>query len=163
MQHEAERIAEIGVLAALAAEGRGVQRLHEGRGEAAAIDRPAGIAGVDPVRVDALPDQEHAQLVIADHHRAGRLVDRHGVADMVVVAMRQQHVGHPLRDLLPALAPGRIAGQKRIDQDPRVAGLDAKGRMAEPRDLHGWFSLLLVGGRIERGLTWKKGPAWPCP
>ena len=82
-----------------------MQRLHEGGGEAAAIDGAAEIAGIDLAAVDALPDQEHADLEIGDQHRAALLQDRGRIADMVVVAVRQQHVGDALGRPFPALAP----------------------------------------------------------
>ena len=105
VKHEAGRIAEIGVLAVLAGERGRVQRRDEGGGERAAIDRAAVIAGIDPVAVGALPDQEHADLEIGDEHRAGLLEDVEGIADMIVVAVGQKHMRDAAGRLLPALAP----------------------------------------------------------
>jgi hypothetical protein len=34
----------------------------------------------------------------------------------------------------------RVAGQEGVEQDYTLADLDAKGRMAEPGDFHGFFS-----------------------
>ena len=96
-----------------------MQRLDKGRREAAAIDRAAGIAGIDLVAGDALADEIHADLEIGDEHGAGLLQDGHGVADMVVVAMGEEHMRDAFGRAFPAARPGRIAGKERIDQDLR--------------------------------------------
>ena len=56
--------------------------------EIAAVDRAAGIAGIDPF--DPLPCEIHADLEIGDDFRAARLGDGERVADMVIVAVREQ-------------------------------------------------------------------------
>ena len=114
-----------------------MQRLDECRGKAAAIDRAAEIARVDLALIDALPDQEHADLEIGNHHRAALLEDRGGIERMVVMAMRQKHVRDALGRAFPALAPGRVARQEGVDQDFRGPALDAERGMAVPGDFHG--------------------------
>ena len=65
------------------------------------------------------------------------LQDFDGVADMVVMAVGQQHVGDALGRLFPAALPHRIVRQERIDEDGRAAMVDAKCGMSVPGHFHG--------------------------
>jgi hypothetical protein len=58
---------------------------------------------------------------------------------MVLMAMRQRHMGHALDSLLQRdarIGKGRIEAEEGIDQDAGRARIDAEAGMAKPGDLH---------------------------
>ena len=145
MQDKTGGIAQIGVRTALARRRRRMQRVDEGGGEAAAIDGAAVVAGVDAVLVHALADKKHADFEIGDQHGAGVLQNIDCIADVIVMAVGEQHMCHAFSRLLPPIVPGRVPAQKGIDQDVRIARIHAKCGMPVPGQLHG--IVLLVGCR----------------
>ena len=110
--------------------------LDEGGGEAATVERAAVIAGIDLRTVDALADEEHADLEIRHQHRAGLPADLDRVADVVVVPVSKKHMGRTLRNVLPCLFRAGIAGDERIEDDLLARRLDGEGRMAVPGQFH---------------------------
>ena len=111
-----------------------MQRLNKGHGEPAAIQRAAVIARIDLGHT--LPAQKAAKLRIGNNGRAARLGNRDRVADMIIMAMREQDVGDITGNILPALVPGSIPGQEGIDKNAGAAGFDLEGRMPIPRQFH---------------------------
>mgnify|MGYP000306592688 CR=1 FL=1 len=69
------------------------------------ITQAAEIAGIDPAVVNALADEIHADLEIGDELGTGFLENVRRVANVVVMAVRQQHMGHAVGDLFPAARP----------------------------------------------------------
>src|ERR1700752_2062520 len=78
-----------------------MQRIDETGRETAAVHCAAVKAGIDLVTLDALPGQIVADLEIGDQHGVSRFQDGERVADMIVVAMRKQHMRDALGGLLP--------------------------------------------------------------
>ena len=113
-----------------------MKRIHESHGEPPAINRAAMIAWIELAAIDALRTGKAADLGIGHQHGAGLLLDGDRVAEMVAMTVGEQDVGDTLRNLFPTLAPAWISGQERIDQYPGAAGLDRKGGMAVPCQLH---------------------------
>ena len=81
----------------------------------------------------------HGELEHRDERRAGLLADGDGVAGVILMAVGQRHMGHAFARLAHGQArifEGRVPGEKRIDQDARLAGVDADTGVTEPSDLH---------------------------
>ena len=88
-----------------------------------------------------------ADLIGGDDRRVVRLGDRNRVADMVLMAVRQRHMG--ARDVRSGCRRRRIACQKRIDDDTGIGGLNQAGTVSQKRQ-YGHVSLapLMVGTRF---------------
>src|SRR3954471_1206474 len=56
---------------------------------------------------------------------------------MVAVAVGDQDMRRALDGLVAVAIIGRVAGEEGVNQDDFVREIETKGRMAEPRDLHG--------------------------
>jgi hypothetical protein len=81
----------------------------------------------------------HSKLIDRDERRCRLLANRDGIAGVILVTMRQRHVGHAfghVPDCVPRSLKGWVAGEERVDQNTRFVGLDTKARMAEPGDAH---------------------------
>src|SRR5262249_6331578 len=118
-----------------------MQGIDESGGETAAVHCAAVKSGIDLVTIGTLPGQIVADLEIGDQHGVSLFQDGERVAEVIVVAVREQHMRDTLGGVRPPPFPGRVIGQKRIDQDLGRAHLDAKCGMAVPRQFH-WNCLL---------------------
>ena len=85
------------------------------------------------VSIPSLPSSP-ASSVIATTGGARALGDADGVADVVRVAVREQDRGG--LELVGLGRRLRVAGQERVDQHGRVAGLELEGRVAQVADVH---------------------------
>ena len=112
-----------------------VERLDEAHAHPATkIDSAARIAGLD--FIDALPRQEHGQLVDGDERGAGPFADFGGVANMVVMPVGQHHMRGAVRGLIDRALELRVLRQKRVDQNDVAAIFRPHGGMPEPCKLH---------------------------
>ena len=134
-----------------------MQRLNEGGGEGAAIDGATEIARIDLVAAHTLADQVHANLEIGDELGTALLQHFQRAADMVAVAMGQEHMGDAFGRTFPAAGPGRIADQIGIDEDGGVLGLDAECLMSVPGQFHECFPRFLRCRKIERSQQIESG------
>jgi hypothetical protein len=80
---------------------------------------------------------------------AGLFQDLRRTADMVVMAVGEQHMGHTLGGLFPATLPDGIADEIRIDEDFGIARLDAECGMAIPGQFHIVRPRFFLAARIE--------------
>ena len=97
----------------------------------------ARITGIN--LLDTLACEIHGQLIDGDKRCARLLTHRDRVADMVVMAMGQRHMGHAFHRFAQRnarLFEDGIAGEKRIDQDGACASVNSEAGMAEPRNRH---------------------------
>ncbi len=114
-----------------------MQGRHEGQVEVLVGLRAAGIAVIGVLHPLVL--QIAGELVNGDELCSGLLADGDAIAEMVLVAVGQRHMGHPLGHVLQRnarLLEGGVAGEKGIDQDAACARVDAEAGMTEPRNLH---------------------------
>ncbi len=109
--------------------------LNESNVEIIGVYRAAGIGGFGFFRT--LLAEMAGDLEDGDQRGAGRFADRHRVADMIVVAVGERHVGRSSRCFFHVAFEDRASRKKRIDDQHGFAGLDAKGRLTEPGDFHG--------------------------
>ncbi len=107
---------------------------HQADAEGAAIDRAAGVHRLEGFQ--ALTGEIHAEVVIGDDSRAGRLGNGEGIADMVAMAMGDDDMADAFGGLGDIALECRIAGEERIDQQGRISEVDAEGGMAEPGKFH---------------------------
>ena len=87
------------------------------------------------------------KLVHGEKLGAGLLADAHSIAHVILMAVGQRHMGHAVGRLVHGnarLLEGGIVGQEGIDQDAYRAGIDAETGMAEPRNLHASYPLMLL-------------------
>src|SRR5690606_40658425 len=108
--------------------------IDEGGCEAAAIHRSAVVAGIH--LLDPLVRKIGADFGIGDQHGAGLFQDIEGIADMIAMAVREQHVRDTFGGSFPSAVPGGISRKKRIDEDSGIASLDPEGRMSVPGYFH---------------------------
>src|SRR5206468_4529505 len=99
---------------------------RKGDGEGAARDGAPGIAGIDVLH--ALLRKEHADLEVGHHLRVAFRRDRDGVADVIVVTMRDQDVRHAGARLLYIAREFRIAAQERVVESDYGTLLQAESR-----------------------------------
>src|ERR1700719_2325606 len=66
----------------------------------------------------------YMQTSIRNDLRTGRLGDFYRVADMIVMAVGEQNMGRSLGRPFGVAGEFRVAGEKRVDQDDRLAKLD---------------------------------------
>ena len=112
-------------------------RVHEGAGEVAVVDGAARVGRI--YRLHTARVQMHGNLKDRYQRRARLLADRNRIADMIVMAVGQHHMGHPFGDLIdrqPGCLERPVARQKRIDQDDAVACFNAECGMSIPGDFH---------------------------
>lgn len=90
--------------------------------------------------LDALAVQIHANLKIRDECCTSFLTNFDRVPDMIIMSVCERHMGRAFRDIFDITLKDRIAGQEWVDHDNRISGFNAKGRMAEPGNLHFGFA-----------------------
>jgi hypothetical protein len=77
------------------------------------------------------------QVGIGEEDGTGFLGDLDGIADVVAVAMGEKDVRDAFGRFLEVLTgKARVMRQEGIEKDGCLRGLDAKGGMAQPSDLH---------------------------
>ena len=98
-------------------------------------ERAAFVGCVSPVLLDSLGREPATQLDLCDDRTAEPLVERDGVADVIVVAVCQEDEVAALGlDLVRRAA--RIAVQERVEVDALAAGrVDPERRVPEPGEL----------------------------
>jgi len=101
-------------------------------------DFAAGVARI--YFLGALPFEPHAEVEIGDDLGAGLVSDLERVANVVVMPVGEQNMRRAARGCAKMRGEIWVAGQEWVEQDYTLADLDAKGRMAEPGDFHGFFS-----------------------
>ena len=92
---------------------------HIGDAEGAEIEFAAVVHLLVAVPRNALPDQVVADLRIGDEHGAGRLADLDRRADVVVVAVGDDHMGRALRRHLFVALEGRVVEERVDHEGPR--------------------------------------------
>ena len=128
LDDESARLARVGALV-----GRRVVRMGQRHARAQQVDAAALVDGLPHVLAD-LRSEHATQLDLGDHGTRERAGEPDGVADVVVVAVRDQNPVDSLRLELGCRAR-RVARQPRIDIDPVAPRrVEAEGGMAEPGD-----------------------------
>src|SRR6185503_17473510 len=109
-------------------------------------------------RAAALPREPAPALHEGDHRRVEALVQRDRVADVVVVAVRDEDQVDPLR-LLLGLRALRVPVQERVDVHALPARrVEAEGGVAEPGERDAGHAFLLWSGRSPENLEERSGP-----
>jgi hypothetical protein len=87
----------------------------------------------------AVPFEPHAEVEIGDDLGGCLLGDPDRIADVVIMRVGEWNMRRAARGCAKMRGEIWVAGQEGVEQDYTLAGLDAKGRMAEPSDFHGFF------------------------
>jgi hypothetical protein len=80
--------------------------------------------------------EPHAEIVIGGHRGAVGLRNIERIADMIAVPVGQHDMRHALDRCGSVGDEGRIAGEKRIDQDRMAGKIQSKRGVTVPGDLH---------------------------
>ena len=127
--HEPARLAAIDHLTALLDAAR-VQRMHHGEADSRHLLRAALVHGRG--RGHALPLQVGVDLVVAHHGRLVLLAQRHRIAHVIAVTVRDRHDVQPVERLVIARAC-RVALDPWIDEHGLHAARDELERaVTEP-------------------------------